>query len=82
MVHHIHQIVITLQVFKSNCPDIGVPISHEKTVEHIHVLIALSVHNMTMQLLTEKLYQLNSKRFISSKQKKCLNGKCSHPLGY
>lgn len=54
----------SLQVFRTICSDIGVPIAYEKKVEPTHVLTFLGSEldskNMTMRLPTEKLNLLNS----------------------
>lgn len=64
----------SLHVFNIICSDSGVPIAHEKTVEPTHDLtflgIELDLHNLTMQLPTEKLNLLNTSLAFFNKQKK------------
>lgn len=88
----------SLHVFNTNCSDIGVPIAHEKTVEPTHDLtflgIELDLHNLTMQLPTEKLNLLNTSLavFLQAKEsvlerivvaywsiKLCVQGSCTWP---
>lgn len=88
----------SLHVFNTICSDSGVPIAHEKTVEPTHDLtflgIELDLHNLTMQLPTEKLNLLNTSLgfFLQAKEsvlerivvaywsiKLCVQGSCTWP---